>query len=102
MALRVWDEIRRPFTQNVAALSRRSQQLHYLNSPELSQLTEELSASGRGLTSDQIMEIGSEMERIRDWRDQSNILQENAVSLQRLNGVLTETDLIQLVVHHKL
>lgn len=48
------------------------------------------------------MEIGSEMERIREWRDQSNILQENAVSLQRLNGVLTETDLIQLVVHHKL
>ncbi|KAI0750646.1 FAD/NAD(P)-binding domain-containing protein [Daedaleopsis nitida] len=87
-ALRVWDEIRRPFSQNIVALSRRSEQLHHLNTPELSHLTEEQSASGHGLTAEELEDIGRDMERIREWRDYSNILEENAAALRRLQDAL--------------
>lgn len=91
MALRVWDGIRRPFTQHVARLSRRAQQLNYLNAPECSGLTEGLSASGEGLTPEQIVEIGKSLERVREWRDSSDIREQNAAALRRLDDVLSQT-----------
>ncbi|KAI0723586.1 hypothetical protein C8Q76DRAFT_614964, partial [Earliella scabrosa] len=91
LALRVWDEIRRPFSQKVAALSRRSQQLHHLDAPEFAELTEEASATGNGLTIEQIAETGKEMERIREWRDYSDIMEENATALRRFDSALAQS-----------
>lgn len=91
VALRVWDEIRRPFTQHVAGLSRRAQQLNYLNAPEFAGLTEVSSASGKGLTPEQIVEIGKSLERVREWRDSSDIREQNAAALRRLDDVLSQT-----------
>ena len=56
LALKVYDEIRRPFSQNVAALSLLSGRTSQLNTPQHADLTEEQSATGTALTIDQLRE----------------------------------------------
>lgn len=62
-----------------------------LERPECSGLTEGLSASGEGLTPEQIVEIGKSLERVREWRDSSDIREQNAAALRRLDDVLSQT-----------
>ena len=88
IAMRLYDEIRRPFAQRVADLSVRASELHHLKGPELAWLTPELSATGTALTQDQLKSIGEDTERIRKWRDDSDLVHENAAALRRLEEAL--------------
>ncbi|RDX52958.1 FAD/NAD(P)-binding domain-containing protein [Lentinus brumalis] len=88
IALRVYDEIRRPFAQRVAGLSIRAAELHHFNGPELAWLTPELSATGAAMTDEQLKGIGEATERIRAWRDHSSLLEENAAAMRRMDEAL--------------
>ncbi|RPD62098.1 FAD/NAD(P)-binding domain-containing protein [Lentinus tigrinus ALCF2SS1-7] len=88
VALRVYDEIRRPFAQRVADLSVRAAELHHFKGPELAWLTPELSATGTALTQEQLMNVGEETEQVRAWRDHSDLVEENAAAMTRLAEAL--------------
>lgn len=91
VALQVYDEIRRPFSQHIMELSTKSAQCHHLRIPELADLSVEDSASGKALSQEQLWEVGEMMERLRDWRDHTDIMEENKVSMRRLDEVLAHT-----------
>lgn len=86
--LQIYDEIRRPFTQNIVALARRRGQLHHLDSPELAWLTAERSAKGDALNREQLDEISEMMERCRDWQFGPSVLEESAAAMEKLDAVL--------------
>ncbi|KAM5532658.1 hypothetical protein V8D89_013702 [Ganoderma adspersum] len=86
--LQLYDEIRRPFTQNIVALARRRGQLHHLDSPELAWLTAERSAKGDALNREQLDEISEMMERCRDWQFGPSVLEESAAAMQQLDAAL--------------
>ena len=89
IALKTYDAIRRPFVQHIAALSKRSSELHHLNGPEFADLTEEASMYGKGLSREQLERVGKNIEEVREWRDGgSDIMAENEASLRRLEEAL--------------
>ncbi len=83
--LQLYDEIRRPFTQNIVALARRRGQLHHLDSPELAWLTAERSAKGGALSPQKLAEISEMMERCRDWQFGPSVLEESAAAIHKLD-----------------
>lgn len=91
IALKMYDEVRRPFVQRVVGLSRRASEFHHLNGPELADLTEESSMYGEGLSIERLEGIGKMIEETRAWRDRGpGVLAENEVSLKRLDEALAE------------
>ncbi|KAI1785334.1 FAD/NAD(P)-binding domain-containing protein [Ganoderma leucocontextum] len=86
--LHVYDEIRRPFTQNIAALARRRGQLHHLDSPELAWLTAERSAKGDAFSPEQLVGVSEMMERCRDWQFGPSVLEESAAAMRKLDEAL--------------
>ena len=88
IALQVYDEIRRPFTQNIAALARQRGQLHHLSAPRFADLTPELSATGKALTMEQLWDIGTEMQSLRKWQDGPSVADDVAEAMRRLDGLL--------------
>ena len=95
-ALQTYDAIRRPFAQRVAALSKRSSELHHLNGPEFADLTEEESMRGNRLSQPRLDELGREIEALREWRDgRSDIMTENAESLRKLEEALAQAKVTQ-------
>ena len=83
--LQLYDEFRRPFTQNIVSLARRRGQLHHLDSPELAWLTAERSAMGDALDTEQLAEISEMMERCRDWQFGPSVLEESAAAMRKLD-----------------
>ncbi|TBU27684.1 FAD/NAD(P)-binding domain-containing protein [Dichomitus squalens] len=86
VVLGIYDEVRRPFTQHVAALARRRGKLHHLDSPELAWLTAERSAKGDALSQEQLGEISEMMERCRDWQFGPSVLEESVAAQRKLEG----------------
>lgn len=86
--LQLYDEVRRPFTQNIVALARRRGQLHHLDSPELAWLTAERSAKGDALSAEQLAELSEMMERCRDWQFGPSVMEESAAAMRKLDEAL--------------
>ncbi|KAI0723589.1 FAD/NAD(P)-binding domain-containing protein [Earliella scabrosa] len=84
LALKVYDEIRRPFSQNVAALSLLSGRTSQLNTPQHADLTEEQSATGTALTIDQLRENLAEIQRLGEWQFGPTIVEETEAALRQL------------------
>ncbi|RPD62092.1 FAD/NAD(P)-binding domain-containing protein [Lentinus tigrinus ALCF2SS1-7] len=81
IALQVYDEIRRPLSQKVAAFSHMSGMLHLLQDPERISQEDE---PEHELTLEELRKIGDKIERVKDWRRVSSLLDESKVSMQRL------------------
>ena len=84
LVLKVYDEIRRPFSQNVAALSLLSGRTSQLNTPQHADLTEEQSATGTALTIDQLRENLAEIQRLGEWQFGPTIVEETEAALRQL------------------
>ncbi|KAI8984951.1 FAD/NAD(P)-binding domain-containing protein [Trametes punicea] len=87
-ALKIYDEIRRPFVQHIAALSRQSGQLHSLIAPGLSTITPEISASGEAPSKKQLERIAETIEQLKQWRQGTTIEKDREVALQKLEAQL--------------
>ncbi|KAI0637654.1 FAD/NAD-P-binding domain-containing protein [Trametes polyzona] len=68
IALAIYDQTRRPVAQKVAAVSLETGFIHSMIAPGLEGLTPELSAAGKGITEEQLKELGDKLERLKDWR----------------------------------
>ena len=93
LALKVYDHIQRPFTQNVAALSLMSGLTSQLNTPQYADLTEAQSASGTALTMDQLRENLSEMKRLGDWRFGPTVVEDTDAALRELEERLSSAEM---------
>ncbi len=80
IALQVYDEIRRPLAQKVVALSHLSGQLHSLEDPDVL----EDDGSERALTPEELRRLGNNIEKVKEWRRVTSLLDENEVSMRRL------------------
>ncbi|KAI0722030.1 FAD/NAD(P)-binding domain-containing protein [Cerioporus squamosus] len=86
IALQVYDEIRRPLSQNVVALSHLSGQLHSLNDPDM---VREGDGSERELTLEELRGLGEKIEQVKDWRRVTSLLDENEVSMRKLEEAMS-------------
>ena len=86
IALQLYDDTRRPFSQKIAALSFRSGQLNHLDTPEFAHITAEESASGKAFTPEQLQGLWRQIEEVRSWssRKDSSVLEETKHAVQRL------------------
>ncbi|KAI0772515.1 hypothetical protein BD413DRAFT_474099 [Trametes elegans] len=90
LALKVYDEERRPLVQQVAARSFQSGNLQMFNVPELFEVTEELSASGEGLSAEQLRKVGDDIERLKEWQKVASVVNAHEVAVQKLKEELAE------------
>ena len=89
MALQAYDQVRRPFSQDVAARSDTTGKTAHLKRPEwLADLTEEQSASGTALTHEQLEQVGIAMERAADWRNATTVEEETQRAFRTLDEAL--------------
>ncbi|RPD62093.1 FAD/NAD(P)-binding domain-containing protein [Lentinus tigrinus ALCF2SS1-7] len=88
VTLKVYDEIRRPFSQKVAALSRMSGKTAHFDTPEFADLTEEQSASGTTLSLEQLRENVAKLKELGDWRLNSQVGEDLSDALRKLDAAL--------------
>ncbi|KAI0772517.1 FAD/NAD-P-binding domain-containing protein [Trametes elegans] len=88
IALKVYDERRRPVAQQVSAFSLRSGRLHSFIAPELTSVTEELSASGQGMSIEQLKKLAADLEDIKAWQKVTTIASEYDTAVERLREEL--------------
>ncbi|KAI0662874.1 FAD/NAD-P-binding domain-containing protein [Cubamyces menziesii] len=91
--LKMYDEIRRPVAQNVAARSLKSGQLHSFIAPELDAISPNLSASGNGPTKEQLGLVAEMIERVKDWRKGTTVEKDCQAAIQKLHEELGQTSL---------
>ena len=89
----MYDEIRRPVAQNVAARSLKSGQLHSFIAPELDAISPNLSASGNGPTKEQLGLVAEMIERVKDWRKGTTVEKDCQAAIQKLHEELGQTSL---------
>ena len=87
-ALKVYDAVRRPFSQNVAAVSRMSGKTAHFDTPEFESLTEEQSASGEALSLDQLRETVAKLGKLGDWRLKSQVTEDLSDAFRKLDAAL--------------
>ncbi|KAI0772514.1 FAD/NAD-P-binding domain-containing protein [Trametes elegans] len=87
-ALKVYDEMRRPVSQMVAALSYQSGNFQMFTVPELSDLTEEVSTSGKGITAEQFKWMAENLEQLKGWQKGPGVLREYEAGMQKLREEL--------------
>ncbi|KAI0714577.1 FAD/NAD(P)-binding domain-containing protein [Earliella scabrosa] len=87
-ALRAYDEVRRPFSQNVAQCSDMGGKTMQLRSPEFVALTGEESATGDALSPEQLREIGVAIEQASEWRFASTIEEDKVYAFRKLEEAI--------------
>ena len=87
-ALRAYDEVRRPFSQNVAQCSDMGGKAMQLRSPEFAELTVEGSATGNMLSPEQLRQVGLVLERASEWRFASTIEEDKACAFRKLEEAI--------------
>ncbi|KAI0329968.1 FAD/NAD-P-binding domain-containing protein [Cubamyces sp. BRFM 1775] len=86
--LKIYDEIRRPVAQSVAAHSLKSGQLHSFIAPELGLLSGESSASESGPTQEQFKRIVEMIDHLKEWRVGTTVEKDCEAAIQRLHEEL--------------
>ncbi|KZT01928.1 FAD/NAD(P)-binding domain-containing protein [Laetiporus sulphureus 93-53] len=86
-ALRVYDEIRRPFSQEIVERSRQTGLIYDLVSPALPHITEEASASGE-IPSEILEEAGRMVVDLTSWLGSTSIMDDRDKALAMLNALL--------------
>ncbi|KAI0750640.1 FAD/NAD(P)-binding domain-containing protein [Daedaleopsis nitida] len=87
-ALKVYDEIRRPFSQKVAALSYLTAKTNHFSSPEYAHMTEEQSASGTMMTREQLWELVAKIKAQGEWHDESTVAEDKEAAFRVLDEAL--------------
>ncbi|KAI0750647.1 FAD/NAD(P)-binding domain-containing protein [Daedaleopsis nitida] len=90
LALKVYDETRRPFSQNVASLSYLSGRTMHLNSSQYTDLTEEESASGTIFTKDHLRELIAAVKEQASWRQETTVADDMRVTFRKLDEALSD------------
>ncbi|KAI0772508.1 FAD/NAD-P-binding domain-containing protein [Trametes elegans] len=88
-ALKIYDQIRRPVVQDIAACCLQSGKLHSLLVPELVGVTPEMSHSGNVITKQQMQHIAEEIERVRKWRKGPSVEEDCKKAVLRLQEELS-------------
>ncbi|RDX52959.1 FAD/NAD(P)-binding domain-containing protein [Lentinus brumalis] len=89
IALQAYDAVRRPASQKVAALSHMSgRNLHLNLSAECADVTEQESASGEGLSSDQLKEVGDAIQQLTKWMFATTVAEDRQVAMRKLEAAL--------------
>ncbi|KAI0366196.1 FAD/NAD-P-binding domain-containing protein [Pilatotrama ljubarskyi] len=91
VALKIYDETRRPVAQNVAALSLKSGHLHSFIGPEFATVTPEMSAAGEGLTLEQLKKVGERIEGLLAWRKGTTVMDDCQSAIRKLREQLANT-----------
>ncbi|KAI0824329.1 FAD/NAD-P-binding domain-containing protein [Trametes gibbosa] len=85
IALKIYDQLRRPFAQMIARRSLQNGDLHNLTAPTLNAVTPEMSATGSGFTREQLDMVGETLERLKDWRRGTTIEEDCQTALRLLS-----------------
>ncbi|KAH9853973.1 FAD/NAD-P-binding domain-containing protein [Lenzites betulinus] len=85
--LKIYDHYRRPVAQMVAALSLQSGHLHSFMDPELSEVTPEMSAAGKGITKEYLDRISVVIEDLKAWRRGTTVMPDCQAALDRVRGL---------------
>ncbi|OCH91533.1 FAD/NAD(P)-binding domain-containing protein [Obba rivulosa] len=85
LALQVYDEIRRPFAQDIQKKSRESGLLIQFNTPDFAKYTVNESAAG-GIGADVVEEIGKRQRELSEWSDNTSLIDD----VERAKGLLDE------------
>ncbi|KAH9894088.1 FAD/NAD-P-binding domain-containing protein [Cubamyces lactineus] len=86
--LKIYDEIRRPVAQAVAARSLKSGQLHSFIAPELDAISPGLSADGNEPTQEQLKHVAKMIDQLKDWRQGTTVGQDCDAAIQKLDEEL--------------
>ncbi len=95
--LRAYDEVRRPFSQNVAKCSYTTGKTVHFDTPPFVDFTEEQSATGSALSHEQLQQVGVAVARAADWRNASTIEEETEAAFRKLDESLLSARLRPLV-----
>ncbi|KAI0676717.1 FAD/NAD-P-binding domain-containing protein [Trametes maxima] len=90
IALKIYDQIRRPVAQDVAARSWETGKTHCFYIPPLDDVTPEMSASGKGITREHLKEIARRAEKLQEWREGTTVAGDLQVALRRLGEELAK------------
>ena len=88
-ALRIYDTLRRPFSQDVLRRSRMNGLLYQLNTLGWEEVTSEQSASG-GFPFERLAEIGQALRRQFDWSLTTSIMQERQQAIEMAKGLTVQ------------
>lgn len=91
--LSIYDEIRRPVAQGVAARSLKSGQLHSFIAPELDAISPNLSTNENGPAQEQLGIVAEMIERLKDWRKGTTVEKDCQAAIRKLQKELGQTSL---------
>ncbi|CDO74180.1 hypothetical protein BN946_scf185043.g232 [Trametes cinnabarina] len=88
-ALKVYDELRRPVAQHVAALCLRSGQFHSFIAPEIqSTVTSWAGSDGQALGKEQLAKLTEAIERVKEWRNGTTVEEDCKAALRKIDEQL--------------
>lgn len=85
-AFKIYDDSRRPFTQKVAAASMQMGLMHSLIYPELNANT-----STTGVTGEYFTKIVENIERLKEWRRENDLMKDCQSALRLLQEMIAGT-----------
>ncbi|KAI0352748.1 FAD/NAD-P-binding domain-containing protein [Trametes cingulata] len=96
VALKIYDQLRRPFAQKVAALSLKSGHLHSFIGPEFAGITREMSAAGEGLTREDLAKVAERLQGVQEWRKGTNVMNDCQTAIRMLDEELAKPSTVNL------
>ncbi|KAI0643647.1 FAD/NAD-P-binding domain-containing protein [Trametes meyenii] len=90
LALKIYDQIRRPVAQDVAARSWECGKTHCFYIPQLDGVTPEMSSSGNSITREDLKNVAQRAEKLQEWREGTTIAGDLQVALRFLGEELAK------------